>query len=222
MWSHTLVSPTVLFNCAYYHLIPQSMQSFTIIYDLWGFHDTLYPGTVLEYGVHRKVGALLSEHSSNTSALPLLYNTSRGGILQTRPTHRKLKNRLHCLHFLFLFFHLYRVQESLSIGRTSTPLPNIHIDSTHTSTHSQRTRTPSRIHSSSSSSLIHHSYQHSLTDSPSSRKRSRISTDLSDKSNFEPKNLLNLFDEATLESKLWVVNATLLYSIKHMYYSVML
>ncbi|ROL03909.1 hypothetical protein DPX16_23344 [Anabarilius grahami] len=94
-----------------------------------------------------------------------------------------------------------KVQASLSVGSTSTPLPNTHIDHPHTSPHSHGTHTSSRIHSSSSSSLIDHSSQRSLTDSPSSRKRSWISTDLSDKSNFEPKNLLSLFDETTLESK---------------------
>jgi len=122
------------------------------------------------------------------------------------------------LHFHFLCLHLYRVQASLSVGSTSTPLPNTHIDSTHTPTHSQRAHTPSRIHSSSSSSLIHHSYQRSPTDSPSSGRRSWIPTDVSDKSNFEPKNLLKLFDEATLESEPWDVNARLLYSTKRMYY----
>ncbi|XP_067224734.1 membrane-associated tyrosine- and threonine-specific cdc2-inhibitory kinase isoform X1 [Chanodichthys erythropterus] len=95
----------------------------------------------------------------------------------------------------------HRVQESLSVGSTSTPLPNTHIDPPHKSPHSHGTHTSSRIHSSSSLSLIHHSSQCSLTESPSSRKRSWISTDLSDKSNFEPKNLLSLFDETTLESK---------------------
>ncbi|XP_067285611.1 membrane-associated tyrosine- and threonine-specific cdc2-inhibitory kinase [Pseudorasbora parva] len=95
----------------------------------------------------------------------------------------------------------HRVQASLSVGSTSTPLPNTPVDPTYTSTHSQWTHTSSKIHSSSSLSLIHHSSQHSLTDSPSSRKRSWISTDVSDKSNFEPKNLLSLFDETTLESK---------------------
>lgn len=141
-----------------------------------------------------------------------------GGILQTKPNRffcRKCKNHLHCLNFHFFFFfllssYLNRVQESLSVGSTSTPLPNTHTDPPHTSPHSHGTHTSSRIHSSSSSSLIRHSSQRSLTDSPSSRKRSWISTDLSDKSNFEPKNLLSLFDETTLESKPWVGNATFL------------
>jgi len=134
-----------------------------------------------------------------TSALPLLYIT-----VMVHPFTENF-NLYVCLnvrlHFHFLCLHLYRVQASLSVGSTSTPLPNTHIDSTHTPTHSQRAHTPSRIHSSSSSSLIHHSYQPSPTDSPSSGKRSWIPTDVSDKSNFEPKNLLKLFDEATLESE---------------------
>lgn len=109
-----------------------------------------------------------------------------------------------------LLFSLYSVQECISVGSTSTPLPNTQINDTHTSLHSKYTHSPSRIHSSSSLSPIHHSSQHSITDSPCSRERSWIIAELSDKSNFEPKNLLSLFDEATLESKPWVVNATLL------------
>uniref|UniRef100_A0A8C1WPB4 non-specific serine/threonine protein kinase n=1 Tax=Cyprinus carpio TaxID=7962 RepID=A0A8C1WPB4_CYPCA len=95
----------------------------------------------------------------------------------------------------------HSVQECISVGSTSTPLPNTQINDTHTSLHSKYTHSPSRIHSSSSLSPIHHSSQHSITDSPCSRERSWIIAELSDKSNFEPKNLLSLFDEATLESK---------------------
>ncbi|XP_043110320.1 membrane-associated tyrosine- and threonine-specific cdc2-inhibitory kinase [Puntigrus tetrazona] len=82
-----------------------------------------------------------------------------------------------------------RVQARVCVGSTSTPMQNTHMHSL------------SSIHSSSSLSLIHHSSQRSITDSPCSRERSWITAELCDKSNFEPKNLLSLFDEATTESK---------------------
>lgn len=103
-----------------------------------------------------------------------------------------------------------RVQAHISVGSTSTPMPNAHINATHTSSDSKLMHSPSRIHSSSSLSLFHHRSKHSITDSPCSQERSWITAELSDKSQFEPKNLLSLFDEATLESKPWVVNATLI------------
>ncbi|KAL1264112.1 hypothetical protein QQF64_004467 [Cirrhinus molitorella] len=90
----------------------------------------------------------------------------------------------------------HRVQPRISVGSTSTPLPNTLINATHTSMHSKHGHTPSSIYSSSSSSS-----QHSITDSPCSRERSWITAELADKSNFEPKNLLSLFDEATTEIK---------------------
>lgn len=91
----------------------------------------------------------------------------------------------------------HSVQEHVSVGSTSTPLPDTHINDTRTSSHRKYTHSPSRISSSSSLSPIHHSSQHSITDSPCSRERSWITAELSVKSNFEPKNLLSLFDEAT-------------------------
>ncbi|KAI2658628.1 Membrane-associated tyrosine- and threonine-specific cdc2-inhibitory kinase [Labeo rohita] len=90
----------------------------------------------------------------------------------------------------------HRAQARISVGSTSTPLPNTHMNTTHTSVHSKHGHSPSSIYSSSSSSS-----QHSITDSPCSREKSWITAELSDKSTFEPKNLLSLFDEATTESK---------------------
>ncbi|XP_051530449.1 membrane-associated tyrosine- and threonine-specific cdc2-inhibitory kinase-like isoform X1 [Myxocyprinus asiaticus] len=84
----------------------------------------------------------------------------------------------------------HRVQARLSVSSTSTPLP-------HTPTH-----TPSSIHSSNSLSPINHSSHHSLiTDSPHSRSSGWIRTEVANRSTFEPKNLLSLFDETTLDGE---------------------
>ncbi|XP_051958265.1 membrane-associated tyrosine- and threonine-specific cdc2-inhibitory kinase [Xyrauchen texanus] len=89
----------------------------------------------------------------------------------------------------------HRVQARLSVSSTSTPLA-------HTPTHISAKHTPSSIHSSSSLSPIHHNSHHSLiTDSPHSRSSSWIRTEAANKSIFEPKNLLSLFDETTLDDE---------------------
>lgn len=104
------------------------------------------------------------------------------------------------------FFYLYRVQARLSAGSTSTPLPKTDTSTTHTPTHCLQTHTPSSIHSRSSLSPIHHH----LSDSPNSRNRSWINPELSNKSNFEPKNLLTFFDEVGLDSEPWLLSVSLL------------
>lgn len=110
------------------------------------------------------------------------------------------------------FFSLYRVQARLSLGSTSTPLPNTDTSTTHTPTHCQQTHTPSSIHSRSSLSPIHHSIHHHLSDSPHSSNRSWINPELPNKSNFEPKNLLTLFDEVGLDSEPWLLSVSLLWT----------
>lgn len=166
---------------------------------LEAFYDTLYAGTVLKSGVHKRVGTMHSQPKrplSNASLLSLLYS------MLALWCWVSCRNQL--AKFIFLF-SLYRAQARISVGSTSTPLPNTHMNTTHTSVHSKHGHSPSSIYSSSSSSS-----QHSITDSPCSREKSWITAELSDKSTFEPKNLLSLFDEATTESKPWVVNAALL------------
>lgn len=94
-----------------------------------------------------------------------------------------------------------RIQARLSAGSTSTPLPNTDTSTTHMPTHCQQTHTPSSIRSRSSLSPIHHSMHDHLSDSSHSQNRSWINTELSNKSNFEPKNLLKLFDDVGLDSE---------------------
>ncbi|XP_055031939.2 membrane-associated tyrosine- and threonine-specific cdc2-inhibitory kinase isoform X2 [Misgurnus anguillicaudatus] len=95
----------------------------------------------------------------------------------------------------------HRVQARLSVSSTSTPLQNSHTSFTRTPTHSQQTRTPSITPSSSSPSPIHHSSHHHHSDALLSQDRRWINNELSNKSIFEPKNLLTLFDEANLDSE---------------------
>ncbi|KAI4876870.1 hypothetical protein NFI96_020411 [Prochilodus magdalenae] len=116
----------------------------------------------------------------------------------------------------------HRTQARLSVGSTSTPLPNssaLANDSlTHTPTRSL-TYTPSSILSNSSRRTLAGSPSVSpirqgspapsnrsvdlqlLSDSPASSRSHRSWAENEQKSGFEPKNLLNLFDETTLESE---------------------
>ncbi|XP_005156179.1 membrane-associated tyrosine- and threonine-specific cdc2-inhibitory kinase isoform X1 [Danio rerio] len=87
--------------------------------------------------------------------------------------------------------YTHRVQSRLSSGSTSTLLPESDNDVIDASSHNQCIPSPPRSHYSSSSSLIHNK----LTDSLCIHERD---TELS-KRNFEPKNLLSLFEETTLD-----------------------
>ncbi|TRY58250.1 hypothetical protein DNTS_028668 [Danionella cerebrum] len=86
----------------------------------------------------------------------------------------------------------HRVRDSLLPGKTSTPLHDRHRDVMDTS-QNHSTDSPHRI---SSLSLLEDSPQHSLTD------ERLVNTKLSEKSSFEPKNLLSLFEESASESDL--------------------
>ncbi|XP_066520772.1 membrane-associated tyrosine- and threonine-specific cdc2-inhibitory kinase [Hoplias malabaricus] len=145
--------------------------------------------------------AMLSESDTPTDEFVFLPNTD---IHQHSPT----------------FSH--RMQSRLSVGSTSTPLPNssAHTASTltHTPTHNL-THTPSSIHSSSSRHKLAGSPSLSpirlgsparsdqsvdpqrTSDSPASIRLCRSWEENENKSGFEPKNLLSLFDETTLEGE---------------------
>ncbi|XP_072523603.1 membrane-associated tyrosine- and threonine-specific cdc2-inhibitory kinase [Salminus brasiliensis] len=117
----------------------------------------------------------------------------------------------------------HRVQARLSVGSTSTPLQNssalAHDSLTHTPTRSL-IHTPSSIRTSSSRRTLvgtpslspirlgsparlnrSSDLQPLLSDSPASSRLLRSWAENEQKSGFEPKNLLSLFDETTLESE---------------------
>ncbi|KAL6474927.1 hypothetical protein MHYP_G00159670 [Metynnis hypsauchen] len=116
----------------------------------------------------------------------------------------------------------HRIQARLSVGSTSTPLPNsssLACDSlSHTPTRSL-THTPSSIHSNVSRHILPGSPSLSpirlgsltphnrsadpqlLLDSPASSRSRHSLAENEQRSGFEPKNLLSLFDETTLESE---------------------